>query len=154
MSLTNIWHTCPIALPVRRNPQHRSLLSVVSVTPAPPFQTLRHKENFCHPVVNRFTRQTLPTVNRKHFFMNIHCTECFCTHTNQNAALRQYTPQARSFWLLKPASEHANVRLLPRPSSSWTVLLTIDIHRKPSMSINTVLLPFATYLLTLPLTRK
>jgi hypothetical protein len=26
---------------------------------------------FLDPVVNRFQRQTLPTVNRKHFFMNI-----------------------------------------------------------------------------------
>jgi hypothetical protein len=26
---------------------------------------------FLDPVVNRFTVQTLPTVNRKHFFMNI-----------------------------------------------------------------------------------
>jgi hypothetical protein len=28
-------YTCPIALPVRRNPQHRSLLTVVSVICAP-----------------------------------------------------------------------------------------------------------------------
>jgi hypothetical protein len=42
----------------------------------------------------------------------------------QNAALRQYTPQARSpFWLLKPASEYAHSRLLPI-LSSWTVLLS------------------------------
>jgi hypothetical protein len=28
--------------------------------------------------VNRFTQQTLPTVNRKRFFMNILCIESFC----------------------------------------------------------------------------
>jgi hypothetical protein len=30
------------------------------------------------PVVNRFTWQTLPTISRKHFFMNILCIESFC----------------------------------------------------------------------------
>jgi hypothetical protein len=72
------WYSCRIALPVRRNPQHRrSLLTVVSATPVPPFQ-FHHQRNVCHPVVNRFTRQTLPTVNRKHLFMNILCIESFC----------------------------------------------------------------------------
>jgi hypothetical protein len=32
------WYTCPIALPMRRNPQHRSLLTVISATSAPRFQ--------------------------------------------------------------------------------------------------------------------
>jgi hypothetical protein len=27
----------------------------------------------CHSIVNLFPLQTLPTVNRKHFFMNILC---------------------------------------------------------------------------------
>jgi hypothetical protein len=67
------WYTCPFALPVRRSPQHWSLLTVVSTTYAPPFQTLRDRRNVCHPDVNRFTQQTLPTVYRKHFFMNIFC---------------------------------------------------------------------------------
>jgi hypothetical protein len=71
------FYTCPIALPVRRNPQHRSLLTLVSATSAPPFRLLRHQRNICHPVVNRFTRHTLPTVNRKYFFTNILCTESF-----------------------------------------------------------------------------
>jgi hypothetical protein len=31
--------------------------------------------NVLDPVVNRFTRQTIPTVNRKHFFKNIFCIE-------------------------------------------------------------------------------
>jgi hypothetical protein len=30
------------------------------------------------PVVNCFIRQTIHTVNRKHFFMNILCIETFC----------------------------------------------------------------------------
>jgi hypothetical protein len=28
--------------------------------------------------MNRFMEQTLPNINRKHFFMNIICTESFC----------------------------------------------------------------------------
>jgi hypothetical protein len=74
-------------------------------------------------------------------------------NAQQNAAVQQYTPQTRSsFWLLKPASEHAHARLLPRLSWSWTVLLPSDTHRKTITSITAVLLPFLTYLLTLPRT--
>jgi hypothetical protein len=96
-----------------------------------------------HPVVNRFTRRILSTVNRKHFFMNILRTKSFCPQKNaqQNATLRSYTPQTRSpFWLLKPASEHAHAPLLPRLSWSWTVLLPSDTHRKPITSITAALL--------------
>jgi hypothetical protein len=38
------------------------------------------------------------------------------------------------FGLLKPASEHACARLLPRLSWHWTVLLHSDIRRKPITS--------------------
>jgi hypothetical protein len=72
-------------------------------------------------------------------------------NAKHNAALQYYTPQARSpFWLPKPASEHAPERLLPRLSWSWTVLLPIDTHIKLVASIPAVLLPFVTYLVTLP----
>jgi hypothetical protein len=71
-------YTYPITLPVLRNPQHRSLLTVVSATSAPPFVPLRHRRNVCHRVMDRFTRQTLPTANKKHFFMNILWIESFC----------------------------------------------------------------------------
>jgi hypothetical protein len=77
----------PITLPVRRDPQHRSLLTVVSATSAPPFQPLRHQGNVGHPVVNRFTRQTLSTANRKHFFMNILRIESFCPQITHNSTL-------------------------------------------------------------------
>jgi hypothetical protein len=126
------WYTCPKALAVRRNPQHRSLLTVVSATSATPFQPLRHQRNVCDPAVNRSTRRTLPTVNRKHSFMNILCIESSCpqkTNAKQNAASRLYSPQVRSpIWLLKPASEHAYAPLLPRLSWSWSVLLPRDIY--------------------------
>jgi hypothetical protein len=64
---------------VRRNQHHRILLTLVSATSAPPFQPLRHQGNVCHPVVNRFTRQTLPAVNRKHFFIDVLSIESFCS---------------------------------------------------------------------------
>jgi hypothetical protein len=103
-------------------------------------------------VVNRFMRQTLPTVKRKYFFMNILCIESFCSQkkAKQNAVLGKYTPQARSFWLLKPASAYAHARLLLRLLWSWTVLLPSDTCRKLTTSITAVLLPFVTYLLILP----
>jgi hypothetical protein len=81
------WYTCPIALPLRRNPQHISVLTVVSATSAPPFQPLRHQRNVCDSTVNRFTRQTLSTINRKHFFISF--AQPFCQKNAQlNAALR------------------------------------------------------------------
>jgi hypothetical protein len=62
------WYTCPIALPVRRNPQHRSLCFCRNLNKATwsgifcDFRTSLRE--FLDPIVIRFTRQTLPTVNR------------------------------------------------------------------------------------------
>jgi hypothetical protein len=107
---------------------------------------------FLNTILNRFKPQTLPKIDRKQFFAYI---ESFCPQkrrkAQQNAALRYYTPQTRSlFWLLKPASERAHVRLLSILSWSCTVLLLSDTRRKPITFITSVLLPFVTYLLTLP----
>jgi hypothetical protein len=71
------WYTYLIALPVRRNPQHcksfdcclshfRTWSGIIC-----DFRTSLRE--FRDPVVNRFTRQTLSTINRKHFFVNILC---------------------------------------------------------------------------------
>jgi hypothetical protein len=157
------WYTCPVALPVRRNPQHRSLLTVVSHFHNWPgiiydFQT--SLRDFVNPVVKRFTQQTLPTVNRKYFFMNNLCIGSFWPQksSQENAALRYYTsPAFLPFWLLIPASEHAHARLLPILPWSWTVLLTLllthaptsDINRKLSTYLEAVLLQFVTHLLNL-----
>jgi hypothetical protein len=107
------WH-----FPVRPNPQHRSLFTAVSATSAPPFQPLRHQRNVCRPVVNRFKRQSLPSVKRKRFFMDILCTESFCRHKethNRTLLFGSILFKLRSpFWLLKTASEHEHARLLPR----------------------------------------
>jgi hypothetical protein len=75
-------------------------------------------------------------------------------NAQRNAALRYHTPQARSpIRLMKPASPHAHAGLLHRllwRSWSWTVLLPSDTIRKHITSMTTVLLPFVTYLMTLP----
>jgi hypothetical protein len=147
------WYNCPIALPVLRNPQHRSFLTIVSATSALPLQPLffisETSATFLDPAVNRYTRQTLPTVNRKHFFMNILCIESFSPQNTQKRTqlfgitlLKQPSP----FLLLKSAYEYA--RLLPRLSWSWTLLLPSDRHRKSITSITAVLFPFVSYLLT------
>jgi hypothetical protein len=81
------WYTRPIALPVRRNPQHRSFLTVVSATSAPPFQPFRHQRYLCHPDMNRFKRQTLPTVNTKHFFMKLCAFSPFALKKKNNRTL-------------------------------------------------------------------
>jgi hypothetical protein len=54
------WYTCPIALPARRNPQHRSLLTAASATSVSTFSA---SGNVYHQVVSSFTRLTLPTWN-------------------------------------------------------------------------------------------
>jgi hypothetical protein len=84
------WFTCPIALPVCPNPQHGSLLTVVSATSAHPIQPVRLSEifaTFLDPGVNRFTWQTLPTAKRKHFFVNILCIELFYPRKKHNIKL-------------------------------------------------------------------
>jgi hypothetical protein len=106
---------------------------------------------FLDTVVKRFTRQTLPIVKRKHFFMNILCIESFFPQKKKRTTGRctSVLNQARSpFWLLKSASQLVYVRLLPRLSWSWTVLLPSDTHRQTITSITAVVLPFMTYLLT------
>jgi hypothetical protein len=64
------WYTCPIALPFRRNPQHASFWLLSQPLPHLRFIICDFRtflREFFDPVVNRFTRQTLPTINRKHF---------------------------------------------------------------------------------------
>jgi hypothetical protein len=85
------WYTCPIVLPVRQNPQHRNFFNCCLSHFCTWSGIIRDFRTFLRelldPVVNRFTRQTLPTVNRKHFFMNILCTESFCSQKTHNITL-------------------------------------------------------------------
>jgi hypothetical protein len=52
-----------------------------------PLSHLRHQRNVCHRVVNPFTQQTLPTISREQFFMNILCMESFCPQKAHNRTL-------------------------------------------------------------------
>jgi hypothetical protein len=77
ISSTNTDSLVPLLYQCVETRSTEAFLTAVSATSAPPFQHLRHQRNVWRPVVNRFTGQTLPTVNRKHFFMNIFCIESF-----------------------------------------------------------------------------
>jgi hypothetical protein len=136
---------------VRRIPQHRSILAVVSATSAHLFQTFRHQRNVCQPIANRFTRQTLLIVNRNNFFMSILCIKSYCLKnlTRERCSSVVYILKTSPFWLLKLASEHAHARLLPRLSWSWTMLLPSDTYRNPVTSIIADIHQFMTYSLTL-----
>jgi hypothetical protein len=90
------WYTCSIILSMHWNPKHRSLLTVVSATSTPPFQPLCHQQNIWLPVVNCFTWQTLHTINRKHFFKSILCTESFCPQKKKRTLLFGSTPLKHS----------------------------------------------------------
>jgi hypothetical protein len=66
---------------------------------------LKSLREFLDPVVNRFSWQTLPTVNRKHLFINILCTEYFDpqkkTHNRTLLFSSIHTPQLRchfNYW--------------------------------------------------------
>jgi hypothetical protein len=142
------WYTSLIALSVRRNPQHRSFLAVVSATVAPPFQPLRHLRDVCHAVVNSFTRQTLLTVNRKHAFMNIICSFAHKERTTESCSLLRVVYSSDTTILIIETSLWACA--WASATYSWTVLLPSDTHRKPITSITAVLVTFVAYLLTLP----
>jgi hypothetical protein len=86
-----LWYICPIALPVRRKPQHRSVLAVVSATFSPSRASSatfeRPWENFSIKLWTALCDKTLPTVKRKHFFMNILCIVTFCPEKTHNRRL-------------------------------------------------------------------
>jgi hypothetical protein len=83
-------YTWPIALRVRRNPQHRSLFDCCLSHFRTSVSTSSSSAKCLLRRLNRFRRQTLPTENRKHFFMNILCTESLCSQKarKKNTALR------------------------------------------------------------------
>jgi hypothetical protein len=109
---------------------------------------------FLDSVVNRFTRQTRLTVNRKHSSWISLRIESFCPQRRQieECSSVVYIQVKSSFWLLKPASEHEHAYLLPRLSWRWIVLLPSETRRKTITSVTAVFLPFMICLLTLPRT--
>jgi hypothetical protein len=96
--------------------------------------------------VNRFTRQTFPTVNRKHFFMNIPCIESFAHKkcTTERCSWVVYSSSTVVILTTETSLWTCAACLLPRMLWIWTVLLPSDTHRKPITSITAVLLPFVT----------
>jgi hypothetical protein len=72
------------------NPKHTCILLLPQPLPHLHFNLFVINETFAkflNSHVNRFTRQTLPIVNRKHFFMNIICIEPSRPHKNANRTL-------------------------------------------------------------------
>jgi hypothetical protein len=117
------WYTCSSALQVRRDPQDKSILTVVSAISASQFQLFRHQRNVCHQVMKSFTRQTL---KEKHSFMNIFWNVPLRPQETHNRRLffGDILLEARSpFWLLKQASEHAYMRLVPIPFLLWKIIV-------------------------------
>jgi hypothetical protein len=79
--------------------------------------------------------------------MNMLGIESFCSTKTHNRALLKH---GRYFDYRNHPLNIAHARLLRRLSRSWTVLLPSDINSKLITSVTAVLLPFVTYLLTLP----
>jgi hypothetical protein len=140
------WYACPIALPARREPEHRSLLTVVTSTSVPLFQPLRHQRNIYHPAVNRFTLQTLPTINRKHFFMNILCIESFCQQKAHNGTLLFVSTSLKHGRHFEYWNQPLNMRMCIHYLNCHEAGLCcyLVIH-KPITSITAVLLSYVTY---------
>jgi hypothetical protein len=68
------WYTCPIVLPVRRNPQRRRLLTCLGhfrTRSGIIYDFWTSLREFLITIVNRFTRQTILDLSRTHFFHNI-----------------------------------------------------------------------------------
>jgi hypothetical protein len=90
------WYTSPIALPVHRNPQHKSLSFCRNLNTATWSDVIyvfrKSLREFLDPVVNRFTRQTFSTVNKEHFIMNILCIESFAHRSANKTLLFGSTP--------------------------------------------------------------
>jgi hypothetical protein len=80
--------------------------------------------------VNHFMRQTLPTIKRKHLFMNILCIESFCPQKTLlfGSTLLKHGRHV-DCWN-QPLNMCMHACLIPRLPWSWTVLLPSDTHKK------------------------
>jgi hypothetical protein len=66
---------------------------------------------FLDPVVNRFTRWTFPTVNMKHFFMNILCIESFCPQKTQKQLCSSVGHSSSTVTILTTATSLRTMRM-------------------------------------------
>jgi hypothetical protein len=138
---------------LRRYPQCKILLTLISAISSPSFQALHHQRNICHPVVNCITRQTLPTVNRQHFFMNILCIEFFCPQKKRHKRTLIFGSTPSSAIPISTTKTNLWIRACASVTYaviSWTVLVPCDTNKKHITSITGVLLSFVTYFLTIP----
>jgi hypothetical protein len=136
------WYTCPIVLTVRRNPQHRSLLTVVSATCVPLFQ--RHRQrNVCHPVLNSFIATNTSHRKQKKFLYE------YPLH-GVLLLTRKRTARRCSSVIYSSST----VAILSTETSLWTCTCASATYTGMKVdsavtSITAVLLPFVTYLPTL-----
>jgi hypothetical protein len=123
------WYTCPITLPVRRNPQHIRCLSHFHT----PLQPHRHQRNVCHPVVNSFTWRTLPSEQEwLIFFALSHLTtkthnstlHFGITHSSTVAILTTET----SLWTCACACATKTVMNLDCAATEWYTHKTYYVH--------------------------
>jgi hypothetical protein len=98
------------------------------------------------PILNCFTRQALPTVNRKYFFVNILCIGPFCSQKTHNRTLLLGSGVIRNSRHFDYWNQLLNMRMRVYYPNCHEVALCwyLVIHRKSVTSI----LPFVTYLLT------
>jgi hypothetical protein len=113
--------------PVHRLSWLKPSSEILKESTASSFRSFRHERYICH-VSLRFIWQALPTVNRKHLFMNIFLLSSFA---HKNLATERFYSVVHSSSMVtilttEPVSEHAHARLLPAMSWSWTVLLPSD----------------------------
>jgi hypothetical protein len=118
-----------------------------------PFQLLCHQRNIFHPVVSFLMRQISPTVNMKHFFVNIVCIESCCPQKNRNITLlfgiKLLNHSSHFDYWNQPLNMSIRVCFVDCHEAG-IVLLPSGIYRKPITFITAALLPFVTNLLTLP----
>jgi hypothetical protein len=83
------------------------------------FVTIETFATFLDPIGNCFMQQTLPTLNRKHFFMNILCTKSFRT---------QKRTRERCSAVVHASS---TVAVLTTETNLWTCMLVrcLDCHK-------------------------
>jgi hypothetical protein len=129
------WYSCPIALPARRN---RSTEVFWLLSQPLPHLVWHHQqlsnvlEKIYRPVVNRFTRQTLPTVNRKYFFVNILCIPSFCPQKRTTKLCSSVIHSSRTIAILTtktlPLNMHMRVCYLACFEAGLCYYLVIHIE--------------------------
>jgi hypothetical protein len=105
------------------------------------------------PRWNCFTWQTLPNINKKHFFTDILCIESFWPQKSQERTSlfgNTLLKHGRHFdYWKQPLNMCIRVGYLDCHEAGMCCYILNDTYRKPIMSITAVSLPFGTYLLTL-----